>query len=88
MIIRNNAFPKFPPTPQAHDVAKEHYLWARTHGMSDEAVLKSIGLPAPEAANPVAVIDALRRTWLAMQCGWKIDQHRNRHSYGVRRAAE
>jgi hypothetical protein len=76
MITIRRTVPSYATTPQAHDVAKDHYRWARTHGFSDEAILKSIGLPAPDMPNPQAVIDALRRTWLAMQCGWRIVDHR------------
>jgi len=71
----NAAMPRFSATQQSHDIAVEHYLWAKRNGFSDEAILKSIGLSAPDSPVPGAVIDALRRTWLALQCGWTIDDY-------------
>jgi hypothetical protein len=62
-------------TQQSHNIAVEHYLWAKRNGLSDRAILESIGLSAPAVPARGTVIDAIRRTWLALQCGWTIDQH-------------
>jgi hypothetical protein len=60
------------PTQQSHQIAVEHYLWARTHGQTDKDIMRSIGLPARADPARGTVIDALRRTWLALQCGWTL----------------
>jgi hypothetical protein len=56
----------FAPTQQSHDVAVEHYLWARKNGFSDRAVLASIGSPAPDFLPSGFVVAALREAWLRL----------------------
>ena len=66
-------------------IAVEHFLWAREAGQSHGEILRSIGLPASHATER-AVIDGLRRTWLAMQMGWRHTRcgaHPGRHRHST-----
>lgn len=57
--------------PISFRVAVEHFTWAKAAGLSNSAILVSISLPAPGNIADRTVIDALERTWLAMQMGFK-----------------
>jgi hypothetical protein len=71
---------------EAVAVAAEHFLWAREQGMSNRLILGSIGLPTASNVTDRATIDALKRTWLALQAGWTV-QHRRKPRY-LQMAAE
>jgi len=55
---------------EATAVALEHFLWARERNMDNQAIFASIRLPSRSRMNDRATIDALKRTWLALQLGW------------------
>jgi hypothetical protein len=54
---------------EATTVAVEHFLWVREQGMGNGDIMRAIGLPA-RGATDRKTIDALKRTWLALQFGW------------------
>ena len=54
---------------EATTVAVEHFLWAREAGMKNAEIMRSIGIPGSNATDR-RTIDALKRTWLALQIGW------------------
>ena len=60
------------PQPLSRQIAAEHFAWAKAIGMSNHEILHSIGLPAPtHFIHGADVVDAIERTWLSMQMGWK-----------------
>ena len=55
---------------EAMAVAAEHFLWAKEQRMTNVKILRSVGLPALRSPNDRTTVDALKRTWLALQAGW------------------
>jgi hypothetical protein len=57
--------------PVSFRVAVEHFNWAKRAGMSNAEIMASLSLTSSKLPNDTAVIDAIERTWLALQLGFK-----------------
>ena len=55
---------------QSHTIALQHHTWAKSQGQGNREIMRTIGLPSKSDPGDRLTINAIERTWLALQAGW------------------